>query len=401
VDVDRARPAKASKLTRPMRTLERVGINAVFLRPRMGGLETYVRRVVPELVALRPDVRFAVFLNQEGAAYLKREEWFGEVEVVTHSLLGRRWFCAASELALLGELARRRRIDVLHSVAMTGPLVVSAAHVVMVGDLIWLHDPGSTGRLTATLWKTVVPPVARRADRVLTFSEATRTDLVEQLGLARERIDVVPLGPGAAEAVEPTPPDEVRRRLDLGSGRVILAVSAKRTHKNLLRLVRALGLARRHVEEAVLVLVGNPTQHEEELKAETARLGLSDAVRFPAYVDASELEGLYRTASVVVFPSLREGFGLPVLEAMRRGVPVACSSTSSLPEVGGDAVRYFDPLDEQEIAAALVDLLTNRRLAEELAAKGHMRAQEFTWRRTAEGTLETYERSWSSRAAPA
>src|SRR4051794_21395321 len=203
----------------------------------MGGLETYVRRLLPHLIRLRPDARFIVFLNDEGVDYLSGEDWIHAVDIATHPLLGRRWFTALSELTLLGELARRRHLDVLHSVAMTGPLFTSCAHVQMVGDLIWLHDPASTGQLTATLWKTVVPTVARRADRVLTFSDATRLDLAEQFGLPDTKIDVVPLGDGAGERVEPVPAEELRRRLGLGAGPTVLSVSAKRTHKNLLRVV--------------------------------------------------------------------------------------------------------------------------------------------------------------------
>lgn len=376
-----------------MTALSRVGVNAVFLRPRMGGLETYVRRLLPELVRLRPDVRFSLFLNREGREYLSHEDWLSEVEVVTHPLLGVRWFTALSELTLLGELARRQRLDVLHSVAMTGPLVVPAAHVVLVGDLIWLHDPASTGGLTARLWKTVVPPVTRRAQRVLTFSDATRVDLTEQFGLPASKIDVVPLGSGADEGAEATEPNELRARLELGDGQVILSVSAKRTHKNLRRLVQALARIRQRAPNAVLVLPGNPTTYEEGLKAEAAGLGLGEAVRFPAYVDAADLEGLYRLSSVVVVPSLREGFGLPILEAMRRGVPVACSNVSSLPEVGGDAVSYFDPLDVDAIADAVAELVTDEDLAHGRRDAGLARARGFTWERTAVGTVESYERA--------
>ena len=195
----------------------------------MGGLETYVRRIVPELIRLRPDVRFTLFLNEEGRDYLAGEDWLGAVSIRRHPLLGRRWFTALSELTLLGELVRRRRLDLLHSVAMTGPLFTPCAHLQMVGDLIWLHDPESTGQLTATLWKTVVPTVARRADRVLTFSEATRRDLAEQFGLPEAKIDVVPLGDGAGEPVEPVPAEELRRRVGLGVGPTVLSVSAKRS----------------------------------------------------------------------------------------------------------------------------------------------------------------------------
>jgi glycosyltransferase involved in cell wall biosynthesis len=378
-------------------TLSRVGINAVFLRPRMGGLETYVRSLMPELVRLRPEVRFTLFLNSEGREYLAGESWLSAVDVATHPLLGRKWLTAVSELTVLGELASRRRLDLLHSVAMLGPLRAQTTHVVLVGDVIWLHDPKSTGPVTATLWRTLVPPVARRAHRVLTFSEATRQDLAEQLGLAREKVDVVPLGYGTEDSVRSTPEQELRRRFDLGSGRVILSVSAKRTHKNLVRLIEALARVRERVPDAVLVLPGNPTRHEDELKAQAEALAAADAVRFPAYLEPPDLEGLYALASVVVVPSLLEGFGLPVLEAMRRGVPVACSNASALPEVGGDAVRYFDPCDVASITDALVDLLDHPALADELAAKGLARAKSFTWERTAEGTLESYERAIGER----
>jgi glycosyltransferase involved in cell wall biosynthesis len=374
-------------------TLSRVGLNAVFLRPRMGGLETYVRRLVPELVRLRPDVRFVLFLGQLGREALAGEPWLDEVEVVTHPLLGRPWMTAISELTVLAVLADRRRLDVLHSVPMTGPLRVHAAHVVLVGDLIWLHDPATVPPLTARFWRTVVPQVVRRADRVLTFSEATRDDLVSSLSVSPERIDVVPLGHGAQESVEPTPAVELRERLRLGGGPVVFTVSAKRTHKNLLRLLRAFSRVREAVPDAVLVLPGNPTPHEEELKREAAVLELLPAVRFVEYVGAADLEGLYALASAFVFPSLHEGFGLPILEAMRRGVPVACSRASSLPEVGGEAVRYFDPLDADDMAAALVELLTDRELARHLVEAGAARAATFTWERTAELTLESYERA--------
>jgi glycosyltransferase involved in cell wall biosynthesis len=374
-------------------TLSRVGLNAVFLRPRMGGLETYVRRLVPELVRLRPNVRFVLFLGQLGQEALADEPWLDEVEIVTHPLLGRPWLTAVSELTVLAVLADRQRLDVLHSVPMTGPLRVKAAHVVLVGDLIWLHDPATVPRLTGGFWRTVVPQVVRRADRVLTFSEATRDDLASLLGVPLDRIDVAPLGHGAQEAVEPTPADELRERLRLGEGPVVFTVSAKRTHKNLLRLLHAFARVRETVPDAVLILPGNPTPHEEELKQEARALGLADAVRFVEYVGAADLEGLYALASAFVFPSLHEGFGLPILEAMRRGVPVACSNASSLPEVGGDAVRYFDPLDADDMAAALVELLTDFDLAQRLVEAGARRAATFTWKRTAELTLESYERA--------
>jgi alpha-1,3-rhamnosyl/mannosyltransferase len=131
------------------------------------------------------------------------------------------------------------------------------------------------------------------------------------------------------------------------------------------------------------------------LRALAEQLGLAANVSFPVYVDAADLEGLYALASCFVFASTNEGFGIPILEAMRRGVPVACSDASALPEVAGDAARYFDPYDVGDIAQALTALMTDRKEAQRLVDLGHERAGQFSWEATARGTLESYARAWA------
>ncbi len=128
-----------------------------------------------------------------------------------------------------------------------------------------------------------------------------------------------------------------------------------------------------------------------------AALGLGGNVVFPEYVDAADLEGLYSLASCFVFASINEGFGIPILEAMRRDVPVACARASALPEVAGEAARYFDPYSVQDIAEALVELLEDRALAQRLVALGRERHALFTWEAAACGTLESYARAWRER----
>jgi glycosyltransferase involved in cell wall biosynthesis len=372
----------------------RVGINAVFLEPKMGGLDTYVRALVPELVRLAPEVEFSVFCSPGGREYLKGEGWGGEVELVTHPLLGRRGLKALSELTLLGALAGRR-VDLLHSVALTAPLRTRAVNVVTLADVTWIvaPDPGEAG--TMRLWRVIVPPVARRADRILALSEAGAKHVVEYLRVPRERIDVVALAPGVSNRVAPTPAAELRPRLGLGAGRVILSVSAKKVNKNLERLLRAMGPVVERHPDAILVLPGNPTEHERELRVLAAGLGLTGNVAFPAYVDAADLEGLYALASCFVFTSINEGFGIPILEAMRRDVPVACSYASALPEVAGEVARYFDPYDVADIAGAVVELLDDSELAGRLVALGRERQAKFTWEATARGTLASYARAWA------
>src|SRR5689334_7292559 len=134
--------------------LQRVGINAVFLRPRMGGIETYVRRLLPELISVSPETRFSLFLSAQGLAALGDEPWLDEVEVVRHPLLGAPYVSALSEMTLLAALAERRRLEVLHSVALTGPWRMRrCAHVLTVGDVTWIQEPGSVPRATGAVWR--------------------------------------------------------------------------------------------------------------------------------------------------------------------------------------------------------------------------------------------------------
>lgn len=377
----------------------RIGINAVFLEPPMGGMETYVREVLPQLVGLAPEVRFSVYCNPRGYEQLRPEQWSEEVELVAPPLVGTRGLKALSEMTVLGVLAGRR-VDLLHSVAFTAPLKTRAVNLVMLPDVIWIVAPDENHPATMRLWRLVVPLIARRADRVITISQAAADDIVRRLGVPRERIDVVPLGPGTKARVAPTQPGMLRERFALGTGAIVLAVSAKKPHKNLLRLIEAMRLVVQREPTATLVLPGRPTEHEQELRVLAAKLGLAANVVFPPYIDSADLEGLYAAAACLVLPSLNEGFGLPILEAMRRGVPVACSNVTAMPEVAGDAARYFDPLRPDDIAEAVLDLIGDRALAAQLIAAGRRRAQSFSWEATAELTLESYERAWSARVKP-
>jgi glycosyltransferase involved in cell wall biosynthesis len=371
----------------------RLGVNAVFLEPQMGGLETYVRRLVPALIGVRPELRISLFVNADGREALAGEPWADGVDLVTHPLLGVRGLRALSEGLLVDTLARRRGCELLHSVAMTGPLRPRIPSVVTVPDVTWLRVPGAVPRSTLRLWRTTVIPAARRARRVIALSEEGRREIAEDFGISPDRIDVVPLGPGRDPVADPTPETELRRRLGLGEGPVVLAVSALLVHKNLPPLVRALRRVREDVPDAVLVVPANPTPLREELTALARELGIEDAVVLPGWLQAEDVDGLYRSASCFAFPSFREGFGLPVLEAMRRGVPVACSGTSAVGEVAGDAALLFDPRDEEAIADSILRLLKDPALAEELTRKGLERAAGFSWHRTAEETLASYDRA--------
>jgi len=283
-------------------------------------------------------------------------------------------------------------VELVHSLASTAPVWGRFRRVVTVHDLIYARFPEAHAGIRDKGMKVLVPWAARRSDRVITDSRSTRDDLIELIGLASERIDVVPLGLGAVKRELPLSQAVIRAGFDLGERRVVLSLSAKRPHKNLRALIGALAQISAD-RRPVLVLPGYPTAYESELRERARALGVEGDVRFPAWVSAEELEGLWAIARAFVYPSLYEGFGLPVLEAMARGVPVACSNASSLPEVAGDGALLFEPDDESAIAVALQRLLEEPGLAERLRARGLARAREFSWERSARLTLDSYARA--------
>jgi glycosyltransferase involved in cell wall biosynthesis len=371
-----------------------VGLNLLFLVPgETGGMEVAARELIPALLDAAPDgTRFTAFVNREAAA-AGDGPWDKLLPAVTVPVSARnrvQW--VLGEQLLLPRLGARAGVDLMHSLGSTAPMRGRFARVVTVHDLIYARFPDAHAGLRDRGMRVLVPGGARRANRVIADSQSTRGDLIELIGLPGEKIDVVPLGLGAVRRVAPASEADVRERFSLGRRDVVLSLSAKRPHKNLRALLDALAEVDASARP-VLVLPGYPTAHEAELREHTRARGLEQDVRFPAWVSAQELEGLWELARAFVYPSLYEGFGLPVLEAMARGVPVACSNASSLPEVAGDAALLFDPHRPVQIAAALGRLLTDAGLRERLGELGRERAREFTWERSARLTLDSYVRA--------
>jgi glycosyltransferase involved in cell wall biosynthesis len=293
-----------------------------------------------------------------------------------------------AEQTLLPAAVRRADIDLLHNVFTTAPALPGVPQVTTILDVIYKRFPETHRGLLTYGMRVLVPLSARRSNRVLTLSESAKADIVRFLGVPADRVDVAYLGPGLPAHVEPTPEKKLRQRFGLGTAPIVLSVSAKRPHKNLERLIDAVGAIETD-PAPVLVITGYPTAYEEEELRARAR----SRVRLAGWVDDETLAGLYNSSVCLAFPSLAEGFGLPVLEAMLRGLPVACSTATSLPEVAGDAALYFDPTDTRAITDALERLLTDGRLREQLAAAGRKQAAKFSWKATADATLRSYQRA--------
>jgi glycosyltransferase involved in cell wall biosynthesis len=375
----------------------KVGLNLISVAEGGGGIARYAFELATAL-ARRDDVELHLFVGLDASEMVRGADWLDCVRVtrmpvrVTGPPLH-----LAAQFGALPALAVARRLDVVHSPANAGPVLLPGVRsVITMHDTIWLRaaDQWGTAAAVRTMHRVAVP-TTRRADRVLTDSHDAARDLREQLGIRAERLDVAHLGVRVDPDAPATPESELRERLDLGANPVVLCVAQKRPYKNQEVLVRALSDER--LAHARLVLPGAAAPYEQYLRALAADLGVADRMQLPAWLDDEDLEGLFRLATCVALPSRLEGFGLPVLEAMARGVPVACSDRSALPEIAGDAALLFDPDDERAVADALAQLLLDEPLRRDFVVRGRERAAMFTWEATAEATVASYRRAAAQR----
>ncbi|MBK5230039.1 MAG: glycosyltransferase family 4 protein [Thermoleophilia bacterium] len=377
---------------------KKIGVNLLYLVPgKVGGTEIYARELIRELAQVLSDTEFVAYCGREAAEPLSRAEWPANVRI--HKLPVN---CSDKPLRILAEttqlpwVAARSGIKLIHSMGTTGVPFSVGVRVLTVHDLIYHHHSASVPKLAKIGLELVVPFSAKRSHRVLADSEATKLDLVDSYGLDADSIDVVYLGLGYSAPAKITDEATLRERWQLSERPVVLCVAAALAHKNIPRLFEAFATIDKPGDGAapVLVIAGHAGLEHDNWQRLSEELGIVDDVRFTGWVEDEDLEGLYRLAACFAYPTLYEGFGMPVLEAMQRGTPVVCSNTTSLPEVAGDAALTFDPLDVDAIGAAINRVLADPSLAADLVARGHERVKQFTWRATAEATIRSYERAW-------
>jgi glycosyltransferase involved in cell wall biosynthesis len=376
-----------------------VGLNLAYLVEDSGGSGTYARQLLPHMMRAEPGIELTAWIGTTAPQWLARAPWAGEVRWIRLPVpgSGTPWHLW-HELVGTGLDARRRRLDVVHGLANLGPLVhPGSATVITILDVIWIHHPEATSRRFRAVMGTLAPAVGRASTRIIAISQAARDDIAQTLGLPVEKFDVTPLGiVSPAGPRSPGDPGATRERLGLGPEPIVLCVAAKRAHKNLHGLIRAFSLLAGDdagEQPVQLVLPGSPNAYERELRALARELGVQRRVRFPGWLSDEQLEDLYRASACFVLPTFQEGFGLPVLEAMARGVPVACSDIPALREVVGEAALLFDPGEPASIAQAISRLIGDRKLAQGLVASGRERCRAFTWDRTAKATLASYRRA--------
>jgi glycosyltransferase involved in cell wall biosynthesis len=360
-----------------------VGLNLLYLLPGVvGGTETYASGLIHGFSNVGTADEFVVFLNQESADWpLPEDSRFRRV-VCPVRAVSRTARYRYEQFRLPGE-AVARGVGVLHSLGYVAPLHLQCPSVVTVHDVHHL----AYGRLREwprrVLLAQVVRRSVRRAAAVITDSRYMRDEVARAYDLSPERVDVVWLA--ANFRLQPAgPPDAGVAGRDIQEP-YVMAFGGITSNKNLERLLEAFRIARtRHGMSHRLVIVGRVPP--------SIRLSDTEGAIATGYLDEPGLAGVLAGADALVFPSIYEGFGLPVLEAMAAGVPVVCSNATAVPEVAGDAAVYFDPLDVEDMASRVALVAGDERLRSDLASRGRARAASFSWERAARETLAIYRR---------
>ncbi len=296
------------------------------------------------------------------------------------------------EQVVLPKLVRRLRVDVFHSPHYTMPFLLPCRSVVTFHDMTFFLFPELHTRPKRLLFPQYIRASARRADALIADSNSTRQDAIRLLKLSPDRITAIPLGitPDFKPVSDPAQKEALRQKYHLPE-RFIIYVGAVEPRKNLPFLLRAFQTASPHFPEWKLVLVGRLGWMYQDVLEQIDTPELRGRVLCTGYVPQEDLPGLYSLAGVFVYPSVYEGFGLPVLEALACGVPVITTNVSSMPEITGEAAVLLPPNDEQSLVQALLDLVNDDR-RRVFSALGVQRAAQFTWDATARETVRVYQK---------
>ena len=372
---------------------ERIGLNAHLLSLgesyRAAGVSHYIYHLLAHLPGVDSNLRYTAFLGAHCS----------ELPAAIRQSLSL-WRTGRPVARILWEqlmapwVAMLEQVDLWHSLVNVQPLMLPRPAVITIQDLSFVVYPERFRATNGTYNRLLVRLSARRARHIIVTSHSTKDDIVRHYGISPAKITVThlavgdefrPIEDGAALG-------EFRRQKGLPD-KMILYVGTIEPRKNLVRLVEAFAelKAKTHLPHH-LVIGGGRGWMYDRVYAAVQELGLQDSVHFPGFIPQDELASWYNCADLVAYPSLYEGFGLPPLEAMACGTPVVTSNISSLPEIVGDAAIQIDPYSVAELAGAMIRVASDPALCAENRRKGLARARGFSWRRTAQETVQVYRR---------
>lgn len=358
----------------------KIAINALVLCEEKTGISVYAKNLIENLLKMDSQNHYVIFVRKKMAFNNFQPERHRIVPLYcTKNILMR----TILEQIVLPFLLLYFRIDVLHCLSFTAPMIKFCKYIVTIHDLAYKIFPESIPKVKLFYYNVFFSLCAKRSDKIIAVSKNTKNDIVRFFKIQEKNIQVILLGVHQALA------EKKESSIPGLPGEYLLFIGAIEPRKNLLRLVQAYSLLRDKIQTK-LVLAGPKGNAYAEILSEIQKLHLEKDIIFTGYIDDSMLPSLFKKAKIFLFPSLYEGFGLPVLEAMAYGTPVISAKNSSLPEVCQDCAVYVQADDVKGISEAILYLLQQPGLRESLKQKGLDHSQKFSWKKTALETLETY-----------
>lgn len=370
----RKRGRQAHTGTGSRKAVIRVGIDAHMLGDRSGGNETYYSGIIN---ALDPpeDMEIIILVPRSFSGSFKnglKTVRFRHDNVLLRYLLD------------IPHIVRSYGLDIIHTQYFLPPFTSPAKRIVTIADICFMHLSGIFSLKDLIPQKLLIPVAAKRSDRVVTVSYYSRNDIAGTFHVSPEKIDVTYDAPTAV-----IPDDSAEEMVD---GPYLLTIGNIQPRKNLVRLFRAFRSFRKRTRwEGKLVVIGKKDYNAERIMSKAG-----NGIIFTGYVSNETRESLIRNACAFIYPSLFEGFGLPPVEAMIRGIPTAVSNVTSLPEVVGDGALLFDPLSVPGISDSIEKLITDGELRKSLSEKGRIAASRFSWEQSAEKLVEIYRRTYEN-----
>lgn len=384
----------------------RIGIDARFLtHPQKGGFKTYSENLISALAEIDQDNSYMLYLDRpaDQETKLPAQSNF-EHRVVTGQkpLIGMPW----REQIDLSGWAAKDRLDLLHSPCLTAPLRLKCASIVTIHDMIWYSPPKNSAKGSNSLKRNLmnryyyfVPQyAARNASLIITVSQASKDRIVQILGIPEEKVFVTyeAANPMFHQICDSERIDAVRKKYNLSTD-YIMAIGSADPRKNIATLVRAYAQLPAHLKANFqLVIIWTNLLIAEKLMELVNDLELKDQVRFLSQISNDDLVLLYNAASLFVFPSLDEGFGLPLLEAMACGTPIVAANNSSIPEIVQDAALLAEAHLPLSLSEKIVECLTEQSIRNTIIHNGLIRVNNFSWQNCARLTLEVYQRALTS-----
>jgi glycosyltransferase involved in cell wall biosynthesis len=383
----------------------KIGVDARFLtHPQKGGYKTYTENLISALACVDGRNQYILYVDRlpDQDTKIPRQPNFSYKVLNQLPVIGMPW----REQVGLSLQSARDGIELLHSPCLTAPLMLGCPSVITIHDMIWLFPKKySQSKAGSLQWKLIewynrlIPRYAsKRASAIITVSQVSKEDIATQLKIEPDLIFVT--SEAANQSFQPIKekgPGQAFRKKHGLHFRFILAIGSADPRKNLETLVRAYAMLPDFLQAAYhLVIVWTAPVLAPAISKLVTSLGLDDQVQFLNKISNEDLVLLYNEASLFVFPSLYEGFGLPLLEAMACGVPVVAANTSSIPEIAGDAARLFDAKDPQELSRTMAQVLGDEDVKTNMVKKGFQRSATFSWEKCAHETLSVYSKVLSS-----